>query len=240
MKADRAATNALQSAVAILVAIGVAAAVGRTAFPADIVTRADPLRERLMRALHRDDPFASERAAELDRFDSRYAAHRVVALLHVVPGGLFLVLASLQFSSRIRSRFIQYHRRAGRLLVVVAFVTTGPALYFGLLMPYGGPGEAAAIALFGALFLLTIGVGFAAIRRGQVARHREWMIRAFAIALGISTVRIVGPVFDIALTPAGFRPPVLFVFAVWTGWILTLAAAELWIRRTRWNLNPEP
>ena len=70
-----------------------------------------------------------------------------------------------------------------------------------------------------------------AIRRHQVALHREWMIRAFAVALGISTVRIVAAIVDIALTPAGFGPQALFVLSVWTGWAMTVGAAELWIVR---------
>lgn len=80
---------------------------------------------------------------------------------------------------------------------------------------------------------MSVSLAVVAIRRGQVARHREWMIRAFAVALGISTVRVVGTVFDVALTPAGVPPPEVFVLSLWTGWTLTLAAAEAWIRYTR-------
>jgi hypothetical protein len=59
------------------------------------------------------------------------------------------------------------------------------------------------------------------------------MIRVFAIAIAISTVRVVAGVLDVALTPAGFRPPDLFVVSLWTGWVITLGVAELWIRYTR-------
>jgi hypothetical protein len=100
-------------------------------------------------------------------------------------------------------------------------------------MPYGGLGEATAIAFFGGLFVVAVGRAFVAIRKHQVARHREWMIRAFAIAIGISTVRVVGAVFDFALTPTGLRPPALFALSLWTGWGVTLGAGELWIRYTR-------
>jgi uncharacterized membrane protein len=233
MRVERFVGGTLWCGVVVLAAIGVAAALNRAAFPADAVTRVDPLREQMLKALRRDDPFAAERAAELDRFDGRYAAHPGLIVLHVVPGGVFLAFATLQFSSGLRTRHIQVHRWSGRLLVIVAFVATLPALYFGLLMPYGGPGEAVAIGLFGGLFLLAITAAFMAIRRGRVERHREWMIRAFALALGISTVRLVGAVVDIALTPAGFRQPELFVFSIWTGFAMTLAAAEWWIRYTR-------
>ena len=93
--------------------------------------------------------------------------------------------------------------------------------------------EAAAIGLFGGLFLLAMTRGFLAIRKRDVALHREWMIRTFAIAIAISTVRVFGAVLDIALAPMGIGPQAIFVLAVWAGWIVTVGVAELWIRRAR-------
>ena len=104
-------------------------------------------------------------------------------------------------------------------------------------MPFGGLGEAVAIALFGVTLLIAIVVAFVAIRHGQIARHREWMIRVFAFAIAISTIRIAFGAIDAALTPSGYPPPDQFVLSVWAGWIVTLAAAEAWIRYTRGRVN---
>jgi len=219
--------------VAVLLAIiGVAAAVGRGVFPTDLGARTDPFRQQLLHSLHRNDPFGPHRAAEVRQFDSRFGANPTLTLLHIVPGGIFLTLAPLQFSSRIRSRHIRFHRWSGRVLVLAALVSGLTALYFGLLMPFGGPGEAVAIALFGGLFMAAVSRAFFAIRRRDVARHREWMIRAFALAIAISTIRAIATVLDVALTPAGFRPREIFVLSLWSGWVITLGAAELWIRYT--------
>lgn len=217
----------------LLVLIGVSAAIGRSVFSADFITRADPVRARLMDALQLEDPFVSERPRELARMDGRFAGHPLLTQLHVVPGGLFLLFAPLQFSSRIRLRHPRLHRWSGRTLLPLGLVSVATGLYFGLVMPFGGPGEAVAIALFGALFVIAMSRGYLAIRRRQVERHREWMIRVFAIAIAISTVRVVGAVLDITLTPAGFPPARLFVLSVWAGWVITVGAAELWIRHTR-------
>lgn len=222
-------------AVVLLAALGAGAALGRALFVDDLASRAEPVRMRLTSALISHDPNAAQRPAEVHRFDSRFAAHPVLALLHVVPGGLFLLLAPIQFSQRIRSRYIAFHKWSGRILVVAAFATAFSALFFGLLMPYGGWTEGIAIATFGSLFLIAITRAFVAIRGGNVALHREWMLRAFAIALGISVVRVVGAVLDVVLTPAGFSVPEIFVLSVWAGWIISLGGAELWIRHTRWT-----
>jgi uncharacterized membrane protein len=224
---------AVWSGVVLLGIIGVAAALARAAFVDDLATRIDPFRDSMMRLLDREDPFLFRRAEELARFDSRFAAHPVVTLLHVLPGALFLALAPLQFSSTLRNRHLGFHRWSGRILVVAALVAGLTGLYFGLLMPFGGWPEALAIALFGGLLLVSVSRAFLAIRRHDVKRHREWMIRAFSLGIAVSTVRVVGPILDVALSPAGLSASGLFALAVWTGWVLTAAVAEVWIRTTR-------
>ena len=89
------------------------------------------------------------------------------------------------------------------------------------------------IAAVGIFFLYAMATAFMAIRRGEVVRHREWMIRMFAIALAISTVRLIGGPIDFVLTPYGVSPADLFVLSIWTAWLLTIGAAECWIRYTR-------
>jgi len=225
----------IQATVALLVAIGVAASFGRAVFVSDFATRAEPLRQRILHALDRDDAFGAERAVDLSIFDGRYGAHPLATVLHILPGGLFLLLAPLQFSSRARSRFIQFHRWSGRLLVLAAITAALTGLYFGLFMPFAASGESVLIALFGSLLLYCLLKAVVAVRAREVARHREWMIRAFALAIAVSSVRIVRAVLDLTLTPSGFGPRPMFVIAIWTGWVTTLAAAEIWIRYTRYH-----
>lgn len=224
---------AIRVGVIVTLAVGVVAAFGRWRFRSDFASRADPVRQRVFAALEIHDPFSNQRSAELDRFDERFADNPSATVLHVVPGGVFLILAPLQFSSWLRGRYPRIHRWSGRLLIAGGIVFTLTGLYFGLLMPYGGFGEVSAIVVFASLFLLALGQGFVAIRRGQVARHREWMIRAFAIAVGVGTVRVVAGILDLALTPAGLAPTSLFALSLWTGWTVSLVAAETWVRYTR-------
>jgi uncharacterized membrane protein len=232
-RSSRLLVGALWCGVVLLVLIGVTAALGRSVFLSDLATRAEPFRQQVLDALRRDDPFALQRAEQLALFDRRFAAYPATTLLHIVPGAIFLILAPLQFVSRIRDRHIRFHRWSGRLIVLAAWVSGVAGLFFGLLMPYGGRGEAIAIALFGGLLLTAVSVGLVSIRRGQLARHREWMIRAFAAAIAVSTVRVVAAVLDLALTPAGFGPQAIFVLSIWIGWVVTVGAAELWIIYTR-------
>ena len=230
-------SRALQAVVALLIALGVVAAVGRAVFPRDIITRAESLRLWTFEALGRHDPLAAQRPAEVARMDATFAAHPRLTLLHVVPGALFLLFVPLQFSSRMRARHRALHRWSGRVLLSLLLAALLPGLYFGIRMPYGGPLEALAVALFGGALLASIVVAFVAIRRGQITRHREWMIRVFAFVIAISTERLAFAALDVALTPSGYRTPDQFVLSVWIAWIVTLAAAEAWIRYTRGRVS---
>jgi uncharacterized membrane protein len=57
-------------------------------------------------------------------------------------------------------------------------------------IPFSGWKESVYIGHFGTLFLVTPINGFVDIRANQVALHREWTIRAFAIGLAVATMRL--------------------------------------------------
>jgi uncharacterized protein (TIGR02246 family) len=225
--------RALWAAVFLLVAVGMLSVAGRGAHPGDFGRRVDPVRRDALSALGIRDPRIAQRADEVAKFDARFGADPVMTLLHVLPGGLVLLLAPLQFSARMRSRHLAFHRWSGRLLVAAGLVAALTGFYFGVLVPYGGIGETAAISLFGGLFVFALVRAYFAIRGREVKLHREWMIRAVAVVLGVPMVRVVGAFLDVALTPWGVAPADLFVLSLWTGWGLALLAGELWIRRTR-------
>ena len=109
---------ALWCAVGWLTAVGVVAALARSLYLADFGARLDPVRTQVMDRLDRRDPFAAHRAEELDLFDRRFAAHPIMTRLHILPGGLFLLLAPFQFSPRIRRRHIRFHRWSGRVVML--------------------------------------------------------------------------------------------------------------------------
>lgn len=162
--------------------------------------------------------------------DAGFARHEVLTLVHILPGALFLSLATLQFIPGMRQKHLQFHRWSGRFLVALGLVIGSSSLIMSFRMNIGGPNETAATTLFGIVFLVCLIRAFLLIRRKEVARHREWMIRAYAVALGVAATRpIVGMFFAFRrLTPHEF-----FGIAFWLGFTITLMAAELWIDYTR-------
>ena len=131
------------------------------------------------------------------------------------------------------------HRRLGRVLLLCALVGGLLALIFGLLHSWGGALEAIASLVFGVWFVVSLVLAFRAIRNDDVAAHRRWMIRAFAVGIGVGTIRIWVGLFT-ALTIArngGAEDLTLpgqtsFGVAFWLGFTMHVCVGELWLRRT--------
>jgi hypothetical protein len=66
-----------------------------------------------------------------------------------------------------------------------------------------------------------------------VALHREWMIRAFAIGLAVSTTRPIVGVFFATARLTHLTPHDFFGTAFWLGFTSHAIAAETWINYTR-------
>ena len=166
---------------------------------------------------------------EPEDFEARYVAHPWLAYLHMTPGVLYLVGAPLQLSERFRTKHYTAHRRLGRVLAPAAMISVVFALAFGLRFAWGGSLEAIATAVFGCWFLTCLVLAVRAIRRGEVSIHRRWMIRAFAVGLGVGTIRIwIGLFLGTGLLD--FHDS--FAAAFWIGLSLHVLAAEWWIRTT--------
>jgi uncharacterized membrane protein len=209
--------------VIFLAAIGVAVAVRRMVHVVPIVLHG-----------YRPPPAPSNpRLAQFAALDDLFARYPILTLVHIVPGLLFMILGPLQFNPTIRARHLRWHRLSGRVFVVCGLVVGISALAMSFGMPaIGGVNQAAATTLFGTLFLFALCRAFWHIRQGEVALHREWMIRAFAIGLAVATIRpIIGMFF--ATSPfTGLTPREFFGIAFWIGFVVHLIAAETWIHAT--------
>ena len=159
-----------------------------------------------------------------------YGDHGQLALVHVLPGALFLAILPVQFANSIRRRRPWLHRWVGRGLVTIGVPVAASGLVLGGLSPFGGITADAAILVFGLMFLVALTRGFLAARRREFGMHREWMLRAGAIGVGIATVRVVAfPLYGLV----GGSALALVGPAFWLGLGVTTAGAEWWIWHSR-------
>jgi uncharacterized membrane protein len=162
--------------------------------------------------------------------DARFAASPAPLVIHIVASVVYAVLGAFQFSARLRRRHPGWHRRTGRLLVVLGLAVAYSGLWMTLAYPQKeGTGD----ILWVTRLLVSSGMGAAvilglvAIRHRDVTSHRAWMTRAYALALGAGTQAFtVG--FGEALFGTGVVSHDLMMTAAW---VINLAIAEWIIRR---------
>ena len=114
-------------------------------------------------------------------------------LPHGIAGACALLLGPMQFSDRLRRRFAKLHRIVGRIYVVGVFVAGPLGFYIQFFQERLGAARSfsAAAAVDAILWMTTTGIAFAFVLRGNVALHRQWMTRSFAVALVFLEVRVV-------------------------------------------------
>ena len=181
------------------------------------------------------DPPKTPRFAAAAAMDAGFAHHKALTLAHIVPASLFLALMPFQFVRRIRERWLWWHRWLGRMLVILGFMVGVSALAMSYTASIGGANETAATTLFALLFLLFLILGYWNVRRHRISTHREWMIRAFGVALGIATTR---PIVAIFFAANRLSPHEFFGTAFWLGFTLTLLSAETWIHVSSIQIMP--
>ncbi len=164
-------------------------------------------------------------------FVERYIDHPWTTAIHMISGIGFVLLAPLQFVAAIRNRYRTFHRSLGRVLLIFAFVAGVYGLVSVVTFPaYGGVTTEAAGWFFGPLFLFAIVRAFQQIRRKNVAAHREWMIRAFALGLGVGMQRIAIGFWQVF---SDYTIEEIFGVSLWIGFAINLCIAEYWINKTR-------
>ena len=164
-------------------------------------------------------------------FNDRYYQHPLVTLIHMGTGILFILFAPLQFSTKFRAKHLKWHRWIGRVLMTAGLVAGVTGILAGVWLPaFGGFGTLLGAWFFGIAILVCFLRSFWCARQRMIQQHREWIIRAFAIGLGVGSQRILIFIF----MPFGFAPfDEIFGPTLWLGTALNLVIAETWINLSR-------
>lgn len=172
-------------------------------------------------------------AADVTPENARFFAAPVPVVLHIISAALFCLLGPFQLSPGVRRRWPGWHRRAGRLLMVCGVLAGLSGLWMTQFYPpvvNDGPLLYVFRLLAGAGMVVCVMLGFAAIRRGQVAQHRAWTTRGYAIGAGAGTQALVHLPWILTVGQPGELGRALLMGA---GWAINLAVAEWSIRRRR-------
>lgn len=113
-------------------------------------------------------------------------ADRGLLIPHTVCGTFALLAGPLQFSSRLRQRHLKLHRILGRLYFASVIV----GAFTGIALAAGRPGLPGT-SMQGAAWIICTAAAVIAARNRQIATHRQWMARSYAVTFTFVSSRVL-------------------------------------------------
>jgi len=113
-------------------------------------------------------------------------ADRGLLLPHTLCGTFALLAGPLQFSSRFRQHHLKIHRILGRIYFVSVII----GALTGIALAAGRPGLPGT-SMQGAAWIVCTTAGVIAARNRQIAVHRQWMARSYAVTFTFVSSRVL-------------------------------------------------
>ncbi len=152
---------------------------------------------------------------------AKYASIPFSAWTHILGGGVALLIGTFQMNTSLRKRAIRLHRNLGKIYLLSVLI----AGLGGLVLAWYAEGRVltkSGFAGLGAGWLFTGVNAYLSIRKRDVAAHRRWMIRNYALTFAAVTLRIYLPLSMMA----GYSFLEAYALIAWMCWIPNLLVAE--------------
>jgi hypothetical protein len=157
--------------------------------------------------------------------------HRTRLIFHICGGIVTLICGPLQFWTGLRRRSMTFHRWSGKLYL--AGVVVGSIGGYSLAVYSKPEGYGLAIMMMCTAWVFTTGVAYAAILRGLVTLHQQWMVRSYLVTFAFVTIRFIIESLPGITAHLGGTLPERVINVVWLSWLFPLAVFELILQTRR-------
>ncbi|QNR84726.1 DUF2306 domain-containing protein [Pedobacter riviphilus] len=147
--------------------------------------------------------------------------------MHIIFGGIALLIGWTQFSPKMRNRRMALHRKLGKVYVVAVLLSALAGIYIGFFATGGWISSTGFICL-GIIWFYTTLKAYLYIKRGAVEQHQKMMVYSYAACFAAVTLRIWLPI--LTMVYGDFSKAYLVV--AWLCWIPNLIVAYLLTRKT--------
>ena len=169
---------------------------------------------------------------------ARFHASPLPVAIHIVAATWFALAGAFQFSPALRRN--RWHRWSGRATVPMGLLAAFSGIWMTLAYPSANAdGEAVYLArlVFGTGMALSLALGVTTVLKGDIAAHKAWMLRAYAIGMGAGTQVFTHlPWFVLVGQPTEGPRAVMMIGA----WVINLMLAEWIIHRSSEKRRAEP
>ena len=113
-------------------------------------------------------------------------ADRHLLIPHTLCGVIALLFGPVQFSSRLRQRYLKLHRVLGRIYVISVFI----GAFTGISLAAGRPGLPGT-SMQAAAWVVCTTAALITARNRQIVQHRQWMARSYAVTFTFVSSRVL-------------------------------------------------
>ncbi len=169
-----------------------------------------------------------------DQQRQTYIDHRIGISSHIIGGMIAMALGPFQFIAGLRQRWPSLHRGIGRVYLSACAVGGIAGLYMAYYAHGGFPAELG-FGMLAVAWLTSAVMALIRIRARNIAAHREWVLRSYALTFAAVTLRIYLAVHGTLLEAEVIDLPFteMYIAVAWICWVPNLLAAECYIGFTR-------
>ncbi|MDC8002503.1 DUF2306 domain-containing protein [Aureisphaera galaxeae] len=171
-----------------------------------------------------DEPVALLRSKSPELLNS--ALYQITFYLHITFGGIALLIGWLQFSKKLRRKYMNLHRAIGKIYVLSVLISGIPGFYIAL-HATGGLSPKLGFSIGAVFWIILTYLGYTTVRKGNIEAHRKFMIYSYAGTFGAVTLRLWLPL--LILIFGEFVKA--YQMVAWLSWIPNLAVAYLIIHK---------
>jgi len=146
---------------------------------------------------------------------------------HIAGASASLILGPLQFWERFRSKYMTYHRTAGKIFVVGSLIASICA--FRIVLIYDCVPCRVSLGILSILWFFFTFTAYWSIRRKNVKAHRQFMARSYTAALAFVFIRIFGLIGYDRFFPFLDNRLEQRTTAEWLCWVVPLLVVEFYL-----------
>lgn len=149
-----------------------------------------------------------------------------VMYVHVVFACLAMAAGLLNFSNRIFERSRKFHRINGYIYLFSVLIVI---LTSGYMAPYATGGKISSMGFnaLNILWMIITTVAFVQIKRKQIVKHRNWMIRSYAFCFTNMMIHLITTLFHYGFN---MSYPSSYTVGIYGAIALLLIIAEIVVR----------
>jgi uncharacterized membrane protein len=162
-----------------------------------------------------------------ENFKKGFFESKIWFIGHIAGASASLLLGPLQFWNRIRTRYMKYHRVAGKIFIIGSLIAAVCAFRINLM--YDCKPCRISLGILSIIWLFSTAAAWWAIKNKNIKAHRQFMVRSYTAALAFVFIRLFAIIGYQKLFPFLDNLSDRRVTAEWLCWVIPFIAIETYM-----------